>query len=282
MEIISTSCAFLGGAADPSLQFANFAVPHFVQNEILITFQNVNLRLHLSRSLRIVGFALCVFLAAPVCFADDKPRVTITVTRKSVGRPASKTVGGGETGRPQSLIVGVENLSIRTLPEGSLHWTAVVRKYSGGSFKYSGAEPVKSLKSFQSAEIHCGLFEIDTRPSVTSLERDRIDYEMVYLVEDKEIARSVSVSNFAVLALKAEPVTPEVAAVAAKPDDAAPPKKPADEKPAPPAIIGAEKMPPPKPALPAAAITKPADEPPPPQQPFDFFNLSGKKLPAAK
>ena len=60
------------------------------------------------------------------------------------------------------------------------------------------------------------------------------------------------------------------------------PKKPADEKPAPPAIIGAEKMPPQKPALPAAEITRPADELPPRQQPFDFFNLGGKKAPAAK
>ena len=67
-----------------------------------------------------------------------------------------------------------------------------------------------------------------------------------------------------------------------KPENAAPPKRPAEEKPAMPPLIGAEKMPPKKPALPAAEITRPADALPPPNQPFDFFNLRGKKAPAAK
>ena len=248
----------------------------------------MNRHLPIPRLLQTVLFALCALFPALACLADDKPRVTITVTKKSVGRPASKSVAGAETGRPQSLFAAVENLSIRTLPEGSLRWTAVVRKYSGGMLKYSGTESVKSLRSFQSVEIPCGLFEIDTRPGATSLERDRIDFEVVYVVEENEIVRTSNATNFAVLAQKAQPMTPEAEPAAMKPEDAAAPKLPAEEKPAMPPLIGAEKMPPTKPALPAAEIirpaeiTKPADALPPPNQPFDFFNLRGKKAPAAK
>ena len=252
-----------------------------------VSFQNVNLALNIPRLLRIAVLALCVFPPVFVCAADDKPRVTITVAKRSVGRPASKAVAGVETGRPQSLFAAVENLSIRTLPEGSLRWTAVIRKFAGGSLKYSGTEVVNSLRPFQSAEIQCGLFEIDSRPGFTSIERDRIDYEVVYIADDKEIARSASVSNFAALALKTPSAVPEANPAAVKPEDAVVPKKPADEKPVMPPLIGAEKMPPTKPALPAAEIRhveipKSADALPPPNQPFDFFNLRGKKVPAAK
>ncbi len=248
----------------------------------LRNFQNVKLYIPILRLLRVIGIAFCVFFPVIACLADEKPRVSITIIKKAVGHPASKTVAGAENGRPHTLFATLENLSIRTLPEGTLRWTAVIRKYPGGLLKYSGTEPVKSLRSFQSSEIQCGVFELDAKPSVTILERDRIDYEMVYLIGEKEIARSVSTSNFAALMQKAESMTPEVVIVPAKPDDAAAPKKPADEKPASPAIIGAEKMPPAKPARPTEEGAKPGDAPTPPQQPFDFFNLGGKKPPAAK
>jgi hypothetical protein len=237
---------------------------------------------HLLRLLRTVRIALCVLFPALLSAADDKPRVTITVAKRSVGRPASKAVGGVETGRPQSLFVALENQSLRTVPEGTIRWSAVVRKYSGGMLKYTGTEPVKSLRASQGAEIACGLFEIDTRPGNMSLERDRIDYEVVYLAEEKELARISSVGNFAALAQKAQPMVADAEPVPAKPEEPAVPKKAADEKRVLPPIIGAEKMPSTMPTMPAAEITKPADAPPPSSQPFDFFNLRGKKLPVAK
>jgi len=243
---------------------------------------SVNLNLHIPWLLRIAGFALSLLFPALACSADDKPRVSIAVTKKSAGRPISKSAAGVETGRTQALFAVVENSSVRTFPEGSLRWTAVVRKSSGGMLKYSGAESVKSLRSFQSVEIPCGLFEIDTRPGTMSRDRDRIDFEMVYVVEENEIVRTSSTANFAVLAQKAQSVFPEAEPGAMKPEDAAPRKRPAEEKPAMPPLIGAEKMPPKKPALPAAEITRPADALPPPNQPFDFFNLRGKMAPAAK
>lgn len=237
------------------------------------------------RLTRIAGIAVCLIFPALCCLADDKPRVTLTVSKRTIGQPTLKTATGVENGRAQTLSVLVENSSSRPLPEGLLRWTAVVRKLSGGSFKYSGTEVVKPLRSFQSAEIQCGPFEIDSRPSVmtTIIERDRIDYELVLLHNEKESARTISVSNFAALAEKAEPM-PGAAGLAApfapRNPDFPPRRKRDDEKPAQPAIIGAEKMPPVKPAIPVAEIAKPANEPPPvPQQKFDFFNLGGKTAP---
>ncbi|MEO6784867.1 MAG: hypothetical protein ABI318_01935 [Chthoniobacteraceae bacterium] len=237
------------------------------------------------RLTRIAEIAACLLLSALGCMADDMPRVSLTVSKRTIVQPTAKTPAGAEKGRVQALIVLVENSSSHSLPEGQIRWTAVVRKAGGGSLKYTGTEVLKPLRSFQSAEIQCGAFEIDSRLGATAVERDRIDYDLVLLHNEKESARTFSVSNFAALAEKAEPVTrePDAAApkVANNEEDPVPGKR-KRELPAAAAIIGAEKIPPQKPAMPVAEIAKPVEEPPPvPQQKFDFFNLGGKKAPAA-
>ena len=183
----------------------------------------------------------------------------------------------------QTLVVSVTNQSIRALPAGEIHWTAVVRKYGSELLKHSGKAELPPLVSFKAAEISCGSFDVGTRLGLTGVERDRIDYEIAILHGGKETCRTASVTNFAALAEKAQSMNNEAGAdepkVAKIPEEPAP-KKP--ENPIQPAIIGAEKMPPQRPALPVAEI-KPAAEPPPvPQQKFDFFNLGGKKGPEAK
>lgn len=223
----------------------------------------------------------CLLLPALCCMGEDKPRVSLTVSKRTIVQPTEKTAAGDEKGRVQALSVVAENLSSRALPAGSLRWTVVVKKVSGGLLKYSGTEVLKPLRSFQSAEIQCGAFDIESRPGATAIERDRLDYELVLLHNERETTRTVSTASFAVLAEKAQPVVaePDPAKVAKNDSDAAG-KIP---KPADPAGASVEKMPPPKPTPAVAEIVKPADEPPPvPQQAFDFFNLSGKKAPAAK
>lgn len=229
--------------------------------------------------LSLSGIAACVLLSALSSSADDKPRVLLSVSKRTVGQPTGKTAGGEEKGRMQTLAVTVENQSIHALPEGSLRWNAVVRKVSGGSYKYSGTEVLKPIRSFQSAEILCGSFEIDSRQGLTGIERDRIDYELVLLHSEKESARVVSASNFAALAEKAEAVTREadeaVPKAAKLPEEPAV-KKPAGEKAAATDGLTAEQMAPRKPGAGAAEL------PPVPQQKFDFFNLGGKKAPYAR
>ena len=138
---------------------------------------------------------------------------------------------------------------------------------------------LKPIRSFQSAEIPCGSFEIDSRQGLTGIERDRIDYEVVLLHGEKESARAVSVSNFAALAEKAVATTweaDELVPKAAKPPEEPAVKKPTGEKPAVTDGLSAEPMAPRKPGAGAAEF------PPVPQQKFDFFNLGGKKTPDPK
>ena len=145
---------------------------------------------------------------------------------------------------------------------------------------------LKPLRSFKSEEMQCGAIEIDTRQGATAVERDRLDYEVVVFHNEKESARVASVTNFAMLADKAEDVTtqnevtdPKVAMPRKDPDR----KKRKEEKPAEIPLVAAEKMMPPKPVAPILEISKPLTEPPPESQPpFDFFNLGGKKDSGAK
>ncbi len=237
--------------------------------------------LHLSRLWRIVGIASGLLWSAFSGLADDKPRVLITVSKGPSAKPAAKIPGDEEPGPRQSLFVTVVNRSSGGLPEGSLRWTAVVRRASGDAYLYSGSEPVKALRSLQSVEIQCGAL----RSSGT--ERHRIEYEVVVLHDEKESGRTVSIPTFAALAENAQAMGKGGEnGQQNNNDDEQAPKKPKDEKPAVPAIIGAEKMTPSKPALPVAQVAKsavkPLAEPPPPAPSVDFFNLGGKQAPAAK
>jgi hypothetical protein len=225
--------------------------------------------------LRLSGLAFGLLAFALSAAAQEDHRISLSVVKRTVGQPTAKTAAGDERGRVQALFITVQNGSSHGVPEGVLRWTAVVRKTYGDSYKYSGTEPLKALRSFQSVEIQCGSFEIDSHVGAASIERDRIDYEVVVLHEGKETASTVSTTTFAALAGKAQPMT----AMAEAPD-AKPAKRPAeapakDAKPGMPAAVGAEKMPAQNPAPPVA-------EPPPvPQQKFDFFNLGGKTAPKA-
>lgn len=235
---------------------------------------------------RMIGIACCVLFSALSGLADEKPRVSLTVAKKTITPPVGKTSSGEERGRMQTLVVAVGNLSIAALPGGTVRWTAVVRKVYGGSSKYSGTAVLKPLRSFKSEEMQCGAIEIDTRQGATAVERDRLDYEVVVFHNEKESARVASVTNFAMLADKAEDVTtqnevtaPNIAATRKDPDR----KKAKEEKPAEIPLVAAEKMMPPKPVAPILEISKPLTEPPPESQPpFDFFNLGGKKDSGAK
>ena len=289
MEIISIFCALWMVLPITQESVPAFRLDSLLDPENLVVSVNMNPHHKMPKLPRFVGIASCLLLSAFSGLADDKPRVALTVSKRTIAQPSVRTAAGEETGRRQTLSVVVENLSSRASPEGSLRWTAVVRKVAGGSYKYSGTEVLPPLRAFRSAEIQCGVFEISAVQGVASIERDRIDYEMVVLHDERESGRTVSTSTFAALTQKAEAVAKVGENGQQNNDnDEQAPKKPKDEKPAAPATVGAEKMPPQKPAIPVANVAKPtakpvAEPPPPPSvQPVDFFNLGGKKAPASK
>jgi hypothetical protein len=235
--------------------------------------------------MKLIALSAALLMPAMSCMAaDDSPRLQVTVSKKTIVRPASRGVLGDERGRVQTLVLSVVNQSIRSLPEGSVWWTAVVRKGASGSYKYSGTGKLPPLISFRSAELQLGAFEVDASQTGTTVQRDKIDYEVIISHNGKETYRTTSVSNFAALAAAAQPMGAQEegpAGEAAKIEGVSPPKPPE------PVPADGEKMSPPKPTLPVAEVTKPPGEPAPaeppiPQQPFDFFNLGGKKPPAAK
>lgn len=228
--------------------------------------------LHPIGILRLAG---CLLLLASVAPAQEKLRVNLSVSKKTIEQPVRKFNSGEERGRMQTLVVSVENNSTRELPEGTIRWSALVRKTYGSSYRYSGTATVKPLRSFQSAEVQCGAFDIDTRTGYGSVERDRIDYDVTLLHNEKETTRVASVSKFSLLAEKAHPASRE--------DDMEMRRRAAESKPAALPPPTTEKVMPEKPAVPAPETTRSVAElPPVPQGNFDFFNLAGKKTPEAK
>jgi hypothetical protein len=245
---------------------------------------NMRTLLHFAR------LAACLFLSSVFVEAADSTRLLVTVNKKTIGRFTDKVVAGGGGSRTQTMAVSVTNQSIRPLPAGVIQWTAVVRKYSSGLQKYTGKNDLPPLLSFKAAEVSCGVFDIGTYQSSVGVEKDRIDYEIVILHDGKESYRTVSVSNFAALAEKAElvkNVDPNDGKNGNNENDSGP-KGPKNPKPAEPPIAGPEKTPAQRPAVPVAEISSPAPAtpvaapPPVPQKSFDFFNLGGKKPPEAK
>lgn len=231
---------------------------------------------------RLAGFAGCLLLSLPCGHADDAPRISVAVVKKTAGKGMDRVIGGEDRSRPQELAVTVTNQSMRSLPAGVVQWSIVVRKSYGSSWKHSGKKELPPLLSFKSAEVTCGSFDVESRRYSSGTERDRIEYEIVILHGGKESYRTASVSNFAALAEKAESSDDEWVDFGRMGKDFGERMRrmPADEKPAEPRIIGAEKIPPQKPVVPAA---KPdAENPPLPQQKFDFFNLAGKTAPDSK
>jgi len=212
---------------------------------------------------------------------DEQVRIQATVAKKTVVRPASRGALGEESGRVQTLVLSVQNRSIRALPEGSVAWTAVVRRHSSGSHKYSGVGKLAPMLSFKAAELQFGAFEVEARQTGVAVERDKIDYEVVISYNGKESFRTTSISNFAVLAANAQEMGNQEDGPGGNNENAAIPAPAIPAQP-PPADEG--KMPPKASAAPVAEVAKPAVEPlrvapPVPQQPFDFFNLNGKKRP---
>lgn len=236
-------------------------------------FTAMNPHFNVPRLTRITEVAACLLLTMFCCRADDLPRLRVSVTKKTIPGHTGRVFAAESSGRVQGLVVSVTNQSIRALPAGVVRWTAVVQSHYGEMMKYSGKDDLPPLLSFKSLEILCGSFRV----------AGRLDYEVVILHNGKESYRTESVSNFAALAEKAQPMNGaegEGEHQIGNNRDERPPR-PEDNKPPQAPIIGAEKMPPPV-ATPIVEIAKPAAVPlPVPQRNFDFFNLGEKKAPRA-
>lgn len=241
----------------------------------------------------LAGMVACFFLPVPSGHGADSSRLLVTVNKKTLGRFKDRLGGSGSESRTQTLLVNVMNQSVRAMPPGVLQWTAVVRKHYGSPVKYSGEKDLPALLSFKSAELSCGTFDVGTyQPSSGGVENDRVDYEITILHDGKETYRTASVSNFAMLAEKAETMHDEDGAAGngennRNDHDDKRARKRREMKPEEPENIGAEKMPMRKPEAPVAEIAPSAPAtmvapPPVPQKAFDFFNLRGKSSPSAK
>jgi hypothetical protein len=222
----------------------------------------------------------------------EPSRMLVTVSKKTISKTSDKSSSGSDRNRRQTLAVSVTNQSVQSLPAGVIRWTAVVRKPYSELLKYSGKSDLPALPSFKMAEVQCGAFNVKTRQSDSGTENDRVEYEIAILHDGKETYHTTSVSNFAVLAEKAEEMHDEDGAAGngennRNDQDDNKSRKRREMRPEEPAIIGAEKMPAQKPETPVAEIAPaaPATMTAPPVVPhkaFDFFNLRGKSSPSAK
>lgn len=219
----------------------------------------------------ILGIVGCFLLFSSICPADDKPRLQVEVTKKSGTKTLGRIFGDEDSTRAITLAIKVTNSSVRPLPAGVVEWTVVVRRRYGGMFKQSGKMDLPPLVSFKSAELLSDSIEFFARPGAASSEKDRLEYEVVVSHNGKESHRTASTTNFTTLAQNAETRNNWQHDEENKPDK----EKPPEPAPAEVAKMAQPTVVPDKPAAPRAA------EPPPvPAQPFDFFNLAGRKSPA--
>jgi hypothetical protein len=244
------------------------------------------------------AFVVSLFSLAAVLSAEEtKNGMSVTVSRKIVAQPPGAAAADGEWRRVQTLTLAAKSISIRNFPEGTVQWTVLLRHRDYGiATKHTGTEKLPPLRRLESVEIPIGVISVGMEQSI---ERDKIDYEVIVSHEGKETVRIASTSNFAALAEAAR--TPErehfgflgrregrrrmgedrPAGDGPKPAETG--KEPAP--PTPPAAAGAPtadaKMPP-TPAAPPEPRKAAAEPPPAPAPSFDFFNLGGKTPPVAK
>ena len=223
-----------------------------------------------------------VFFAGTLCsLVAERMRMSLSVTPRTIVPPSAANSTRGQPARIQALVVAVSNDTSRQASEGKIAWTVLVRKVAGGIVKYSGSEFLPPLRPSQTEEMQFGSFEAAVIQTATSVERDRVEYDVIVSHDGQEVARKTSCANFAALELQAVAANGAGDFADGKKRKARPPR---DGEMQPPLIAKpAEPAPPSKPAAPARPeIVKPPVETPVPQQPFDFFNLGGKTAPVAK
>lgn len=238
------------------------------------------------------------FLAlAGLVSAEEKNGLLVTVSRKIVMLPLGADAAEAEWRQFQTLTLTAKSTSFRNFTEGTVQWTVLHRNSSHGvATKYMGTEKLPPLRRIESAEIPLGVISVGTEQTV---EKEKIDYEVIVSHDGKETLRVTNTSGFAALAEAAKLPEKERALLAARKEarrlkgddkpggDAAKPtgtekESPPPNSPATPGAPVADTKTSPAPAVPSEPRKTAAELPPEPKPSFDFFNLGGKKPPTAK
>jgi hypothetical protein len=156
--------------------------------------------------------------------------VRLTVTRKTLDR--SDTRAGlsyaDRIDRTQGLKVTVQNVSVKTQPEGEVVWTILVRRSgysSGGLEAFTGTEPLRELRAADKEEMVMGAAQITGWRDLYDYAKDKMDYQVIVKQGGVEAVRVQTTQGFdaAVKRATMHTTTPAAAGEA----EAAPAEKPA-------------------------------------------------------
>lgn len=141
-----------------------------------------------------------VCLAVDPAYAEEKNGLMLTAAKKTLDRSQSRTYYSRTTEKTQALKVTVKNISIRPIPEVTLQWTVLARPYYGSkSLKYTGTEPMKSLKPAEVFETLVPLPQVvEYRGSDTR--KDDTEYQLLVMNGEEEMVRLETTKEFDFLA----------------------------------------------------------------------------------
>jgi len=148
----------------------------------------------------IFRFSLIALVCAVIhpAQAEEKNGLMLTAAKKTIDRNQSRTYRTTE--KTQALKVLIKNISIRAIPDVTFQWTVLAKPYYGSKIiKYTGTEPMKSLKPAEVFETLVPLPQVVAYRGSDS-RKDSTEYQLMVLNGEDEMVRLETTKDFDFLA----------------------------------------------------------------------------------
>jgi hypothetical protein len=164
-------------------------------------------------SLRRFSLAASVLALCLTVQADEKNGVSLNVTKTTLDRADQRPnnyLYSTKIDRTEALKATIKNTSFKPMPEGEVQWEILVRKSLSSVIEStSGKEKLQALKPSEEATITIGGAEVEGWRDSAGQTKDKIEWQVIVMVDGKEVNRMSSTQAFATLAKRATKSTPK-------------------------------------------------------------------------
>ncbi len=155
-------------------------------------------------------FTPLLLISIHASVAEEKNGISVTVQKVTLDKSDSR---GGyymeRINRTQGLKVTVKNVSFKDMKEGEVDWQILVKRYyASGIVSYTGTEKLKALKAADGQDMTIGAAQISGWKEGGSMEKDKIEWQIIVKQDGIETMRAQSTSTFDSLAKHAVKASP--------------------------------------------------------------------------
>lgn len=148
--------------------------------------------------------------------AEEKNGIQYSVQKVTLDRADVRTdLNSQQLDRFMGLRVSLKNVSFKELPEGTITWEILNRKYNSTTIELtSGTEKLQRLKAGENVELTIGSAKVLGYRDGAITRKDELEWQITITREGKEAAKFASKPSFELLrkrAVKVELPNPEPA-----------------------------------------------------------------------